>query len=664
MLSKRILSSITTIALCISFILPADVFAAASFTGGTNVAGGLNVAVPITDLQITGVGAGDIVPVFLYVPAGSLSMTTTTGLTFTGWTSGQRLYFSGTLTNVNAALATLRYTHSSAGTYTLEASIIGAGQIYDPATQHMYEVVNHGSAITATDARTAALARTTNGVTGYLANITSSEENAFVAARITQDGWFGASDAGVEGDWVWLDGPETGLVFWRWVANGTSFGYENWANDEPNQAGNEDCSQFYANGSGWNDLPCSGTLNYYIVEYGAPGNLPNIASDTLDITLTADTTTQAPTLTSPTSNSTQNTLQLIYTLPEVPTDGSVSVEFDNGTNTTTYIMGTSQSVNTPIYINRLASPSNQTWNFANLTEDYLLFGSWLEGHIGDGTYTVTLSYQDSLGNTASTDVATTVTIDTTAPAVVTITAPTPHAKIISTTSTVSGTCESGATVSISNVHLATNPTTTVCTDGAYSASISWRDSANNVSQTLTLKQTDWAGNIGNETTVIVDSASQSGSGGGSTVVPEKIIEPSAQTVIPISESTSAETTVSINDPEKSNEWPTESSESIMLNAANDISCTIHPYLKNPIRFGKKNNPEDVKLLEQFLNRYENANLPVDGVYSREDYYAVIKWQEKHADDVLKPWGLEKWTGYIFKTSLAKIKAIEENSCTK
>lgn len=63
-------------------------------------------------------------PVFLYVPAGSLSMTTTTGINFTGSSSGQRLYFSGTLTDINAALSTLKYTYGSAGTFTLEASII------------------------------------------------------------------------------------------------------------------------------------------------------------------------------------------------------------------------------------------------------------------------------------------------------------------------------------------------------------------------------------------------------------------------------------------------------------------------------------------------------------------------------------------------------------
>lgn len=364
-------------------MFPVNTFAAASFTGGTNVSGGLNVQVPITDLQVTGVGAEETVPVFLYVPAGSLSMTTTTGLTFTGASSGQRLYFSGTRTNVNNALATLRYTHSSAGTYTLEASLIGSGQIYDPSTQHIYEVVNNGSPITATAARTAATSRSINGVSGYLANITSSEENAFVAARITQDGWFGASDAGIEGDWVWLDGPESGTLFWRGTASGTAFGYENWAGSEPNQSGDEDCSEFYANGSGWNDLPCNhGSISTYIVEYGAPGNLPNIASDTLDITLSADTTTQAPTLTSPTTNSLQNTLQLTYTLPEVPTSGSVTVSFNDGITTTILVMNDNQSVDTTVNLADLDATTGVT--------------SATAASLADGTYTVSVNYQDYL----------------------------------------------------------------------------------------------------------------------------------------------------------------------------------------------------------------------------------------------------------------------------
>jgi len=142
-MSTKKLSSLATIFLLLFGLVPLSTYADTSFTGGSDVSGGINVATAITDLQVTGPGESDNVPVFLFVSAGSLSMTTTTGLTFTGATSGQRLYFSGTLTNVNAALATLKYTHSSAGTFTLEASVIEAGQIYDPTTQHIYEVVNH-----------------------------------------------------------------------------------------------------------------------------------------------------------------------------------------------------------------------------------------------------------------------------------------------------------------------------------------------------------------------------------------------------------------------------------------------------------------------------------------------------------------------------------------
>lgn len=195
--------------------------------------------------------------------------------------------------------------------------------------------MNHGSAISATAARSAATSRTINGVTGYLANITSSDENTFVAARITQDGWFGASDAAVEGDWVWLDGPEAGTTFWTGTASGTASGYENWATGEPNQAGDEDCSQFYANGSGWNDLPCSSTLNYYVVEYGAPGNLPNVASDTLDITLSADST--PPTITNVSSDKANGgytvgeVIDIDVTFSEsVSSTGNVTVTLETG----------------------------------------------------------------------------------------------------------------------------------------------------------------------------------------------------------------------------------------------------------------------------------------------------------------------------------------------
>ncbi len=306
-------------------------------TGGSDTSGGTNATISISDWQVTGSGT---IPVHLYVPSGTLSMTTTTGLTFSGSSSGSSLYFSGSLADVNAALATLRYTNGSAGVYTIELSLVDAGQVYYPANSHIYEVVNNGSVITGGAARTAALARSINGVSGYLANITSQEENDFISGRLASDGWFGASDAEVEGTWKWLDGPEAGTTFWIGNFSGSAQdgAYQNWHSGEPNQAGNEDCSEFYANGSGWNDLSCSGSVNSYVVEYGAPGNLVSIPSDSLDVTVSADTVTQTPTLTSPASSSTQRTLQLTYSLPEVPLAGSVTVGLNNGSTTTILTM--------------------------------------------------------------------------------------------------------------------------------------------------------------------------------------------------------------------------------------------------------------------------------------------------------------------------------------
>ena len=119
-----------------------------------------------------------------------------------------------------------------------------------------------------------------------------------------------------------------------------------------------------------------------------------------------DTTTQAPTLSSPISDSVQNTLQLTYSLPEVPTPGTVNVSFNNGTTTTTLTMGNSQSVDTAVNLVSLASTSG--------------VASATAGSLADGTYTVTLSYQDYLGNPMSTDVSSNVIIDTTAPVITAI----------------------------------------------------------------------------------------------------------------------------------------------------------------------------------------------------------------------------------------------------
>lgn len=59
--------------------------------GSNSFAGTTGVAMPINDVQLTGGNPDDIIPVKLRVTSGTLAMSITTGLTFTGGISGATL---------------------------------------------------------------------------------------------------------------------------------------------------------------------------------------------------------------------------------------------------------------------------------------------------------------------------------------------------------------------------------------------------------------------------------------------------------------------------------------------------------------------------------------------------------------------------------------------
>ncbi|MCD6018821.1 MAG: hypothetical protein K0S53_1942 [Bacteroidetes bacterium] len=90
-----------------------------------------------------------------------------------------------------------------------------------------------------------------------LISVQSASENTDLVQALSNQGyssevvWIGYGDAITEGSFVWYDGSP--VV------------YSNWAVGEPNNAGDEDCTQIYPDG-GWNDLNCSGYNSLSVIE--------------------------------------------------------------------------------------------------------------------------------------------------------------------------------------------------------------------------------------------------------------------------------------------------------------------------------------------------------------------------------------------------------------
>jgi peptidoglycan hydrolase-like protein with peptidoglycan-binding domain len=88
---------------------------------------------------------------------------------------------------------------------------------------------------------------------------------------------------------------------------------------------------------------------------------------------------------------------------------------------------------------------------------------------------------------------------------------------------------------------------------------------------------------------------------------------------------------------------------------NGSTCSSRIALSSPIDVGLKNDPTDVKKLQIFLNTYENEKLPVTGIYGKEDYIAVKKWQAKYSVNILAPMRLKKPTGTVYTSSMRQIE---------
>jgi flagellar hook-associated protein 2 len=125
------------------------------------------------------------------------------------------LAFVGTASQLNAALATLE-ANSPDGLGKISINIVPSDIISrsDSATgdASYYKVVS-GSFNVGTASSNAA-GSTFMGLTGFLTNITSQEENDFIQGKVNTTTWIGANDSATEGKWVWGAGPEAGVEFY------------------------------------------------------------------------------------------------------------------------------------------------------------------------------------------------------------------------------------------------------------------------------------------------------------------------------------------------------------------------------------------------------------------------------------------------------------------
>ncbi len=383
----------------------------------------------INGLSVGGLAAGSTYQVALAlspIPTGaSLKLTTTTGLTAsTGFTSGSNTFssfttitFSGLLSNINNALATLQYVSgATTGSPIVQVTVSSLDTNYalNGYNGHFYVSNTTLGLADATylNARATAKLQSYRGLTGYLTTITSAGENSFISNNIASASniFFGATDELVEGVWKWDTSggsPEAGTQFWQGVVNGYAVGgqYSSWAGGEPNNYGDEDypVTNWQGSSGTWNDCPNGGcgTGRAYVIEFGTSAtdggfvnSSSNLASSTFSLfyassgqlptVLTVDPQSSSRYL--PTTLNTVGPTNLLLCLNESDASGnnlaSPTINFDvaaNGAPATTAGSGTSTIYGdrtTATYIYGVTANVITTLNSVLGTQIYLSSGAF------------------------------------------------------------------------------------------------------------------------------------------------------------------------------------------------------------------------------------------------------------------------------------------------
>jgi hypothetical protein len=145
---------------------------------------------------------------------------------------------------------------SSSRTKTFGLTVIKAESEYLAFNGHYYRVID--KSINWNNAKTESESLTYNGQPGYLATVTSAEENEFIVSMTNSYyHWLGG---------IQPDGSSEPAGGWSWVT-GENWSYSNWNPGEPNNSGGENALMYNTYSGGWNDYNGANTCYGYIVEF-------------------------------------------------------------------------------------------------------------------------------------------------------------------------------------------------------------------------------------------------------------------------------------------------------------------------------------------------------------------------------------------------------------
>jgi hypothetical protein len=160
------------------------------------------------------------------------------------------------------------------GSLSVTTPVLGAVPALDEASGHLYDAVAVAEGINWIDAGTAAEGMSSGSCQGYLASVTSAEENDFILSNFP-------NVVPVIGAGYWIGGyqpPGTtpADAGWLWVS-GEAFGFADWADLQPDDGGvfaDEDAIHFasvsdggFGGVIGWADLNQAETAPGYVVEF-------------------------------------------------------------------------------------------------------------------------------------------------------------------------------------------------------------------------------------------------------------------------------------------------------------------------------------------------------------------------------------------------------------